>query len=464
MYIIKNAWANIRRNAARNLIMTLIMIALISSSAISIIIHTSASQMIERYQAQFGLEVLITRDDDLLPKDSSEFILPTKKLLDKLAESKLLKDVTKTMGTVAILDGIKTINEGNIPDGKGSIVIENDGSTSESIPGYQSPNAIIFATTNPDISNEFKQGKRKIIEGSIYKNKKEAIISAQLAKANNLKVGDTLTIKASSLDPASQPKETLKVTICGIYEDHSEEADASSLIALNTRANEIFISYSTTEDSKVLEDGMAQYDTYFTLRDPKDLAALQKEFLALGLPEYYRVSIDTATYEKIVGPVIGMKNITSAFTIGIIITGAALLTILSILSIRERKYEVGVLRAIGMKKLHVMIGFLFESLFITGFSLLVGLGIASLAAEPIAASVLQEQKTSASTESISYVESGIQVSSVDASEIKELPTSFSSIAIGQIVLISLFLAVVTSASAVIYITRYEPIKILSERN
>lgn len=464
MYILKNAWSNLRRNAVRNLILTLIMTALLLSCAVSIIINTSAKQMIRQYKTTFSTEVMITRDDTKLPSDPSQFMIPDKKLLDKLATSKLLKDVTKTMTTAAILDGIKTINEGNQPSGKGDIVVENNGSSTETTAGYQSPNAIILATTNPEISNEFKSGSRKIVEGSIYKNKNEAIISQQLAKANNLKVNDLLTIKVSAIDPSAQTTHTQKVKITGIYEDHVKEADTSSLIALNTRANEVFISYSSTEDSLVLADGLSQYDVYFTLQDPNDLPALEKEFRAAGLPEYYRISMDDSTYQKIVGPVEGMADITKIFTLGIIGTGAVLLIILSMLSIRERKYEVGVLRAIGMRKYQVILGFLYESLFITGFSLLIALGCSFMISKPVAAAVLQEQKNTVSTEHSVYVETGIQVSNIDVSEITELPASLSSEAMIQIVLVSLLLALIASTSSVLYITRYEPMKILSERN
>lgn len=465
MYIIKNAWANLHRNASRNLIMILIMIALIGSGSIFIIINTSANKMIAQYKNQFGAEVVITRDDNLLTKDPSQFMVPDKQLLDKLAESKLLKSVTKTMSSAVILDGIKTINEGNVPNGNGSIVKDgSSGAPEETDTNYISPNAIVFATTNPSISNEFKEGLRKIVEGEMYHNKNEAIISKKLAQANQITVGDILTVKVSSIDPHAQIDATLKIKITGLYDDFVKEEEAASLVALNTRANEIFLSYSSTEDSKVLADGLAQYDVYFTLRNPADLPILEKEFRTLGLPEYYQISMNDAMYHKIVGPVEGMADITKAFTIGIAVLGAMILIILSILSVRERKYEVGVLHAIGMKKHQVITGFLYESLFITAFALFIALGSAYFMAKPISSMVLNSQKNTVTEQSSFYVEKGLQVSEADVSEIEQLPIDFSSEAIMQIMILSFLLAFMASVSSTIYITRYEPIKILSERN
>lgn len=464
MYIIKNAWANLRRNLSRNILLFLLMFTLISASAISIILHTSAKHMIAQYKEQFGSEVILTRNDDLLPKDPSQFMVPDKQMMDKLAASSLLKDVTKTMSSAVILEDIKTINQGNIPKGNSGIVSDNSGIPSDSDPSYTSPNALVFATTNPDISNEFKQGARRIIEGKMYKGKNEGIISKELAEANNLKVQDTITIKLASLGGSSTTPVTQKITITGLYEDHTPAQDPSMQIALTTRANEVFISYASIEDSPVFADGYATYDVFFTLQDPKDLPALEKEFRTLGLPEYYEVTINDAMYQSIVGPVEGMASITASFTIGILVVGVLLLLILSMLSIRERIYEVGVLRAIGMKKKHVIRSFLYESLFITALALVCGLGSAALLNKPIANSVLEVQRSTATTQPNPFMETGLQISNVEASEIKEVPTTFSTEAILEIIAISILLGLFASTMSIVYITRYEPMKILSERN
>lgn len=462
MYILKNAIANLRRNIGRNLILLLIMFALISAAAVSVIIHTSASQMLSQYKKQFESEVIITRDDSKLPKDSSEFIIPGKQMLEKLSTSKYLKSTVKTMTSAMILEGVTTLNQGKVPGKNSGVIVDNDGAPSETDPNYKSPNAVILATTSPDISNEFKQGLRKIVDGSLYKNKNEGIISKQLAEANNIKVGDFLRIKGSPLDPfvKNDAAQTIKVT--GIYEDLVPQDDAQ--IALSTRANEIFISYSSTEGSKIFEDGIALYDMQFTLQNPDDLPALEKDFRKAGLPDYYKVTVNDTAYRKVSGPLQNMAKITKSFTIGIMLLGAVLLTILSILSIRERKYEVGVLRAIGMRKHQVIRNFLYESLLITGCSLLLGLGSAAFISKPVASFVLNDQKAAAVDERLPYSETGLQISSAKIHDVSEVHTALSSQAVLQILTISLLLGLVASTSSIIFITRFEPLKILSERN
>lgn len=45
-----------------------------------------------------------------------------------------------------------------------------------------------------------------------------------------------------------------------------------------------------------------------------------------------------------------MKKITMVFLIVVLVLGAIILTLLTSILIRERKYEIDVLRAMGMKK------------------------------------------------------------------------------------------------------------------
>ena len=132
--------------------------------------------------------------------------------------------------------------------------------------------------------------------------------------------------------------------------------------------------------------------------------------------------------------------------------GAAVLVLVSVMSMRERKYEVGVLRAMGMKKGNVILGMLTETVLITAVCLAIGLGGGTAAAGP-AAEILTQQtvKTGPS-------DSG-QEENFQTVEIR-----MTSAAAVEISLVALVLAGISSAAGILYITRFEPNRILSERN
>jgi putative ABC transport system permease protein len=95
--------------------------------------------------------------------------------------------------------------------------------------------------------------------------------------------------------------------------------------------------------------------------------------------------------KKVVGPVEGLAKVTNTFLIVVLVLGSMILILLSTLAIRERKYEIGVLRAMGMKKAKVALGLLTEMLVITVICLILGLGIGMVASQPVADSLLASQ-------------------------------------------------------------------------
>ena len=118
-----------------------------------------------------------------------------------------------------------------------------------------------------------------------------------------------------------------------------------------------------------------------------------KELKVKGLDDVYEPVTDSASYKKIVEPVENLSSITTLFIIVVLVLGSIILILLNTMSIRERKYEIGVLRAIGMKKAKVTIGIVIESLVITACCLVIGLGIGAVVAKPISNSMLNKQIT-----------------------------------------------------------------------
>nr|WP_275581518.1 ABC transporter permease [Amphibacillus cookii] len=210
---------------------------------------------------------------------------------------------------------------------------------------------------------------------------------------------------------------------------------------------------------------------YF-LKDPTLLSAFEKELREKGLADYYEVTTDEAGYQKIVGPVEGLAKVTNTFLIVVLILGALILILLSTLAIRERKYEIGVLRAMGMKKWKVALGLLTEMFVITGVCLCLGLGVGMVVSQPVADSLLanqieliQESNTDGGVPASGGTGVGEAVfTSSNEEPLSEIQVDLSLNAIFQIVLIAFSLAGIASVAGILRTTKYEPIKILMDRN
>ena len=73
----------------------------------------------------------------------------------------------------------------------------------------------------------------------------------------------------------------------------------------------------------------------------------------LGINEYYRINTNVDEVMKTVEPIENLANFSFTFLIVILVVGGIVLTIINFFNIRERKYEIGFLRAIGMTKFKV---------------------------------------------------------------------------------------------------------------
>ena len=74
--------------------------------------------------------------------------------------------------------------------------------------------------------------------------------------------------------------------------------------------------------------------------------------------------------------------------------GTIILTIINVLNIRDRKYEIGVLRAIGMSKLKVTLQLMCETFIIALFSLIVGTTIGIILSQPVTDKILSSEISS----------------------------------------------------------------------
>jgi len=178
------------------------------------------------------------------------------------------------------------------------------------------------------------------------------------------------------------------------------------------------------------------------------------------------VTTDEEAYNRVISPALGLAKISFTFMLVVLALGGLVLILLATLSIRERKYEIGVLRAMGMKKHKVAIGLIFESLAITAVCLIIGLGIGAAVAQPVSDMLLNEQVTAA--ESNTNSDTGMYFAGTqgdfNAKPLTELGVSINLKVVTMIIIISLLLVSVSSITGISYITKYEPIKILMERS
>lgn len=448
MYLLKNAIRNLGRNKGRNLLVGIITLVIIIAVSISIVISTTVGSITKDYKTRFGAEVTLFLDTDKVQKNGS-VKYPSAEQQMAIARSDLLQKTEYELSLSAVLQDLKAL------DGDAG----SNNAISSNMGDQLSLNAKVRASSQPSISEDFVSGKRAIVGGRAFEKTDECLVSEQFAQLNGLSVGDSITV--ISRDAGSPKPHTF--TICGIYRD-GIEGSALFRHPLFNRGNEIITSMESMLGMGLYAEHGEMNATYY-LKDPKDLEAFQQEARAKGLPEYYCTTTDEEGYNRIVGPVEGIAGIVRIFLIVVLVFGGSILLFLSVMAVRERKYEIGVLRAMGMKRVKVIAGMVCESLVIAGVCLAVGLGISLILSQPVADILLEGQIQLAEEQQTNQSVTVIGASSDSSTGmLSEISIQLTPQAVGQIVSLALILVLISSLASILYITRYEPMKILSERS
>ena len=465
MYIFKNALKNVVRNKGRNILIAAIIFAIIVTTVVTLMINNTTSGIIDDYKTRFGSQVSISPDIEKFraggntPSAGGMMKLPSVTAQQSLSfsDSEYIKEYV-----MQIMIGVASENLKGKDEGGGGMSPVGGSSNDLISAQFYLKNAFF----------DFSEDYRGIADGNgrMIENDSECLVSEEFAELNNLSVGDTITLYASlhNDDFTKNRKISYELTLVGIYYDLTEEY-AGIQVSMANRRNEIL----TTTDTILApveegESGFSVTSTYF-LKNPSMLKDFEAQIREKGLSEYLKVTTDENGYNSIVAPVEGLKSMSVTFMVIVLVLGAIILLLLSTIAIRERKYEIGVLRAMGMKKGKVALGLWFEMIAITFFCLCLGLVVGTLIAQPISDMLLAGQVEAA--QAMSGFPGGA-IASADASSLlagslttlDSLPISLSLLTILEIIGISLFLASAAGLVAISKITNYEPIKILMERN
>ena len=481
MYILKNAFKNLGRNKGRNLMIGGIIFSIILTTVVSLTINNTAASVIESYKTRFSSEVFITPDTKKVREELSKYEgndkmgavsnllqIPTELTL-QLAESEYLQESVASGMIGAISNDIRPIAEG-----------EYDNTAYTKFSEIESAIVAIGAGGNGggdyklhgDKWNDFSDGLRSLDDDGSSRMPKadnECLVSKELAEKNKIKIGDVITFKSAFYKDNKMRDVNYKLTVVGIYLDLTpeyEDAGMPEMSELNRR-NDILTTISTLLSQRKEGEIGVQITAKYYLKSADLLPKFEAEAREKGLPARFNVITDTTSYENTVKPIEGLKSISLTFMIVVIALGAIILLLLASISIRERKYEIGVLRAMGMKKGKVALGLWSEILIITCMCLVIGLGIGTLASQPVSDTLLKSQVSAiddtSQDDTTGRTGGNIGVIS-DAKPLDEMKVNVGLDTVAEIILISLLLASFAGVVSISKITKYEPIKILMERN
>ena len=216
--------------------------------------------------------------------------------------------------------------------------------------------------------NKFVSGAYKLIEGKHLENqdKNKVLMHKDLAKKNNLKVGDKIKVKSNLFDADNEKgaNETVEVEIKGLFDGHNngvvsapQELYENTLITdINTAAKV----YGNTEDTAAYQDA-----TFFVKGD-KNLEKVIKDIGKLDINwREYNLIKSSSNYPALQQSISGIYSIANKLFAGSLIFAGVVVSLLLFLWINARKKEIAVLLSLGISKLTIFGQFLIELIFIS---------------------------------------------------------------------------------------------------
>ncbi|MGD6832923.1 ABC transporter permease [Sutcliffiella halmapala] len=409
MNFMKRAFLSVKTRAGKSflLLFTLTVICVFVLSGLSI--QTAAGKSAELARQNIGGNVTLQVDrEKMMEQQAAEGGRPRFELTPiLLSEAEELIDYPEVKGY-----NFTSSTFGNAldfePIESGSATEEDSTESNQGGPGRMggmmlmdlSVEGVLFS----DSVQAFLDGDSTILEGRHLTeedaNQPFTLIEKTLAEDNDLSMGDKIQIQ--SPDESA----TLELEIVGIYETAvAGDSTGMNFTALNPY-NKLYIPYTaaTTLKGEGYE-GTIDSAVYY-MNDPSNI----EDFIGRAEEES---SIDFATfkldandlvYQQMVGPIENVASFSKNVVYLVAIAGAVILGLIVMLTIRERKYEMGVLLAIGEKRWKLIGQFIVEILIVA----IISLSFASMAGNLVANQVgeqLLNQQLEQSAESASNPES-----------------------------------------------------------
>ncbi len=481
MFILKNAWISIKRNKGRNILIGIIILIIACFCTITLAIKNTANYLINSYKNAYEKEVTISFNRENMMKNfnpSDESSREDAKEKFDSIESFTVQDIKSFADSDYVKSYYYTyslgLNGNNIE--KAEIETDNDmpdfggrgrkenSTTDFTLTGYSSKEAMSEFISGTYTMSEIADNAWDIAFDGNY-----AFINSELADYNDLKLNDKIKLE-------DEDGNTYELEIIGIFKENEDEG-SEQLSMFSNSANTIITNADVVSDiASKNEDLKANINPTFIIDSYDNVDKLQTEFYDKGLDENYVLKTNEEEATSGVSSIQNINSFATTFLVITLIIGGVVLLVLNMINIRERKYEIGVLRTIGISKIKLTMQFVFELVIVSLVALMIGAGAGALSSKGVSNALLANEinSTNAKTEEVDKNFGGMSDHGMkDQMHGRGMPVvqAYDSIdavvdikVLLELLGIGLSLVLVSSIASMVSIQRFSPLTILKERS
>lgn len=245
---------------------------------------------------------------------------------------------------------------------------------------------VIEAINSFELLPAYRNKEIYLLEGTAFNENDvdKIIISYDIALENDFKIGDKLKVVNS------EGKE-VEYTIGGIFENKSKDEYTNNY-------NTMFVNIDS--GIKILtkdEYNNGKYklnNSAFYLNDPISIEKFIEEAKTM-IPDletrYLLLDANSATYKTMIDPIKKVGGFADTIKWIVVIASIVILSLIVVNSVKERNYELGVLLALGEKKVRIMGQFIFELLIITSIAFSLSIATSAFVSNSIGDKMLESQ-------------------------------------------------------------------------
>ncbi|HEU4715673.1 MAG TPA: FtsX-like permease family protein [Candidatus Saccharimonadales bacterium] len=242
--------------------------------------------------------------------------------------------------------------------------------TTQNVPEQKAPIVATGVTVPTNTIPQSKLTSGSMIDGTGTAH--EALVGKELAEKNSLSVGDTFKLYDETF------------TVKGIYSTDNRFQDGGIVLPLaalqdvSDRSGEISNILATVDSSDNVSSTVAALKK--SLGDKADITSQEEQA------------------ETTLAPLTSIAGLALGGVIAAAIAGAVIVLLAMIMVVRERRREIGVIKAIGGTNRSIMTQFITEGVTLTIMGTIVGLGIGVAASGPLTQSLVSNQSSSTETQ------------------------------------------------------------------
>ena len=338
--MIKNAALYIFRKRKKSLILiTIFSVILACIFACMRLLSTTST-------VQQQLKQTTTSSFEFRKKDGTSFSFNQVEEIKKVADNESLEKHYQTIAKLenySVVTGEEKIQRDDIDEEMKNVVSLNSSS--------QVNREKLFS------SGVFSLLKGKMIEATdIHK----IMIHEELASKNQLNLGDTITLDVIQQETGEKKK--VDYEIVGIFSGKKQETYTG--LTSDFSENTVFTDYQSIHQLFTSELGEVVTGLNIFASSSEELLKMKQAIEALPFNwEEFVIENQKQDFDDILESITGLQSMVQWMTVGILIAGAVVLSLMLMLSVRERIYEIGILLSIGIHKAWI-IGKFFVELFL----------------------------------------------------------------------------------------------------